>query len=108
MSIAGDLLTDGVALLVATHSMETVTIAGTGYSAFVMESIPATDFDFGGFNSQDFHRVAIPRSLISTIPSEGDAITFRSTVYRIMRVERDDAESPILLEFGPTTSKAQS
>ena len=105
MSLAGNILDAGMALLVATHSMETVTIAGTGYSAFVMESVPGTDFDLGGNTAQDLHRIAIPRSSISVIPSEGTAATFRSVAYVISRIERDDAESSIVLVLEPATSK---
>ena len=108
MSIAGDILNRGMEILVATHSMETVTVAGTNYSCFVMESTVGNDYELGGFTSQDMHRLAIPRSLITTIPTEGNAVTFRSTSYRVQSVQRDDAESAIVITVAPTTKRGNS
>ena len=108
MSSAGAILLAGDAILFATHSVETITILGTPYSGFVMESSAGTDLQMGGFAAQDFHRIAIPRASIGIIPEEGDAVTFRSQTLYVMRVTRDDAEAPIVLEFGPLTSGKQS
>ena len=108
MSIAGDILIAGEAVLVATHSMESVTIAGTVYSCFVMESTIGDDFGMGGYTKEDFHRVAIPRNLIAVIPAEGDAAILRGVTMSVIRIQRDDAEAPIVLDIGPTSSKRQS
>jgi hypothetical protein len=108
MSAAGDILTAGDAVLVANHSTETVTIAGTPYQAFVMESAAGTDLEYGGFHAQDFHRMAITRAQIAVIPVEGDPVVFRGQTLYISRVTRDDAEAPIVIEVGPVTSKKMS
>ena len=73
-----------------------------------MESTAGTDLEMGGFMARDFHRVAIPRASITSIPSEGDAVTFRAQTLYISRVTQDDAEAPVVLEFGPLTSNKQS
>ena len=108
MSSAGDILLAGDAVLLATHSTESVTILGTPYSCFVMDSSNADDLVSGGFSPQDMHRAAIPRAIISLIPSEGDVVTFRSQQLRILSVRRDDAEAPIVLELGSETSSKRS
>jgi hypothetical protein len=108
MSAAGDMLLAGDALLLSTHSTETITIAGTPYTGFVMESSLGTYLEYGGFAAQDFHRIAIPRANITTIPSEGATVTFRAQTLYIIRVTRDDAEAPIVLEIGPETSGKRS
>ena len=108
MSIAGTILNRGMEILVATHSMETVTIAGTPYACFVMESTVGNDYELGGFTNQDMHRLAIPRSLITTIPTEGNLAAFRSTNYRVQSVQRDDAESSIVITIAPVTKRGNS
>jgi hypothetical protein len=108
MSIAGDMLNAGMTVLVNHHSMESVTIAGTAYDCFVMASVIGTDYELGGFTNQDSHQLAIPRSLITSIPTEGAAVTFRSTSYRVARVQRDDAEAAIVVQIVATTSKGQT
>lgn len=109
MSLAGDILTAGEALLYATHSTEAVTIAGTTYNGFVMESTPGSDLDLGGFTDQSLRRIAIPRVQVSSIPAEGAAVTFRSVSgLTVFRVQDDDAEAPIVVEFGSPTSKRAS
>ena len=89
----------------ATHSMETVTISGTDYSAFVKQSTIGDDLMMGGFSKEDFHQVAIPRANITVIPSEGDPVTFRSQTFVIAKLTRDDAEALIVLDLAPPTSR---
>ena len=108
MSIAGDMLNQGMTVLVNHHSMESVTIAGTAYDCFVMSSVVGTDYEIGGFTNQDSHQLAIPRSLISSIPAEGAAVTFRSTSYVVSRVQRDDAEAPIVVTIESRKGKGLS
>ena len=76
-----------------------ITISGTTYSCHAFTVFNGTDLELGGLTNTDFIRVVIDRADISTIPTEGTAVTFRSTSYRISTVQRDQPGAPLILDL---------
>ena len=79
--------------------VENITISGTTYSCHAFTVFNGTDLELGGLTNTDFIRVVIDRADISTIPTEGTAVTFRSTSYRISTVQRDQPGAPLILDL---------
>jgi hypothetical protein len=79
--------------------VENITIGGTTYSCHAFSVVTGTDLDLGGLTNADMVRVVIDRADISTIPAEGAAVTFRSTSYRVARVQRDQPGAPLILDI---------
>ena len=76
--------------------------------ALVMESREGTDLRLGGSSNEDFHRVALERGSVGAMPVEGQTATFRSRVYSVVRVERDDAASSVVIDIAARVSAQQS
>lgn len=80
--------------------VETVVIGGTSYSAHCFSATEGTDLSLGGFTNENLMRVVLDRADVSTMPTEGMAVTFRSvTTYRVSRVQRDQPGAPIIVDI---------
>lgn len=73
-----------------------------------MDSREGTDLSLGGFSNEDFHRLALERSAVGTMPREGETATFRAKIYSVIRVERDDAAASVTIDIAARTSPQQS
>jgi len=78
---------------------ETITIDGVDYQCLLLENRQGSQWDIGGEVPQKSLQVSIERSGISTMPTEGLAVTFRSTSYRVGEVDQSDASSSVIIEI---------
>lgn len=80
--------------------VETVVIGGTSYSGHAFSATEGTDIELGGLSPENFTRIILDRADVSTIPTEGAAVTFRGTsTYRVARVQRDQPGAPIIVDI---------
>lgn len=87
---------------------EHITLGATAYEALVLDSREGNDYGLGGKSNEDFHRLALERSAVGAMPVEGDLATFRAKVYKIVRVERDDAAASVTIDIAAAVSSQQS
>jgi len=78
---------------------ESVTIGGITYGALVMNLEGGSNWGEGGEVLEKTVRIAINRSDITTIPSEGDTATFRSATYKVGTVDEDDTAASIIVNI---------
>ncbi len=87
---------------------EKITIGPTEYDCLAMESREGSDIGLGGFSNEDYHRIALERSLVPAMPQEGQSATFRQKVYSVIRVERDDSGASVIIDIASRPSGQQS
>jgi hypothetical protein len=90
---------------------EAVTIGSSELQAFVLSSVPGTDYEVGGFTNQDTHRLAFDRADIISegiTPAEGSTLVFRSVTYYVSRVQRDDMGMPYIVEITSAAGRGLS
>lgn len=103
MGLSESQLKSDQAVVFSDFPTETATISGTSYSVLVLDNQLGSDWSMGGETITRSIRIAIERSKVSTIPSEGDAATFRSVSYRVGNVESDDLSASITIELHQPT-----
>ncbi len=88
--------------------VETVTIGGTSYSGHAFSATEGTDLELGGLSNENVTRIVLDRADVSTMPTEGMAVTFRSvSTYRVARVQRDQPGAPVIVDIVDETGRSQ-
>jgi hypothetical protein len=88
---------------------ESITIGGTAYTCHAFSSIDGTDLDLGGLTNSNVIRIVLDRADVSSMPTEGAAVTFRSvSTYRVARVQRDFPGAPVILDIMDEASRGQT
>lgn len=85
--------------------VESITIGGNAYNCHAFSAVQGTDLALGGLTDESVIRVALDRADVSTMPAEGDAVTFRTvSTYRVKSVQRDQPGAPVIVDIVDETS----
>lgn len=76
---------------------EELIIDGQTYTALVVDNTEGLGWDMGGNTPVKTIRVAVERSTMPTLPTQGDLAQFRGVDHRVGQIERDDAAASVHL-----------
>lgn len=104
MPDASQLLADQ-AVVFTDFPLEALDIEGTAYQALVLQWREGNSQEFGGEFSNIVCKLAIERSTVATMPTQGQTATFRGNSYRVGEVDSSDAGASVTIDLGELTSK---